>query len=564
MKPQLSQTSPPGRRSGNCLGYLSLVLHAHLPFVRHPEHDDFLEEDWLFEAITETYIPLLWVFEGLVREEIDFRLTMSLTPPLVSMLNDDLLRRRYANHLDLLCELAEKEVARTRQSPEFQETAVMYRDRFLQARDDYWNRWKMDLVGAFARLQDLGRLEIVASAATHGFLPLLRLNPAAVRAQILVGVQDYVDTIGSRPTGIWLPECGYYPGLDEFLKEAGLRYFFVDSHGIHNAGRRTRYGVHAPLFCPSGVAAFGRDQESSKQVWSSVEGYPGDYVYREFYRDIGFDLEFNYIKPYIHTDGIRINTGIKYYRITGRTDAKEPYKRAWALGKAEAHAADFLGNRRRQVGWLHSWMGRRPIVVAPYDAELFGHWWFEGPDWIDSLIRQNASAGDGLRLITPSEYLEEYPVNQIEVPSASSWGHEGYSQLWLNGSNDWIYRHLHAAADRMVDLAARFPNPARTARRALNQAARELLLAQASDWAFIMTRNTVVGYAVQRTRDHLSRFNRLFEMLQNGSIDESWLRGIESSDNIFPHLDYRVYLPYDKHTVLTRSVGADKNGRAGQ
>ncbi len=538
----MRSVSPRQSRADFC-GCLAIVLHAHLPFVRHPEHDDFLEEDWLYEAITETYIPLLWVLEDLAEEGIDFRLTMSLTPPLVSMLNDDLLRCRYAAHLNLLCELAEKEVERTRQSPEFNDTATMYRHRFVREREDYANRWKMDLVGAFVRLQREGKLELVASAATHAFLPLLKVNPAAVRAQVFAGVQEYRETIGGNPAGIWLPECGFYPGLDEILKDAGLRFFFIDSHGIHNASGRTKYGVHAPLYCPSGVAAFGRDPESSRQVWSSIEGYPGDPVYREFYRDIGFDLNFDYIKPYVHRDGIRINTGIKYYRITGRTDAKEPYVRKWALERTATHAANFLFNRRHQMEWLRGWMGRSPIVVAPYDAELFGHWWFEGPEWIDCLIRSLARNQEGVGMITPSEYLETYPVNQIEMPSASSWGYEGYSKLWLNGSNDWIYRHLHAAADRMTELAARCKHPSRLARRALNQAARELMLAQASDWAFIMTRNTAVGYAVRQTKDHLLRFNRLYEMLLSGLVDEAWLHEVESMDNIFPRLDYRIYLP---------------------
>ena len=263
------------------LGHLCLVLHAHLPFVRHPEHEEFLEEDWLYEAITETYIPLLWVFEGLVRDGIDFRLTMSLTPSLISMLNDDLLRRRYLRHLDLLCELAGKEVQRTRYLPDFHETAQMYLARFLRAQADYSTRWGGDLVGAFRRLQDAGKLEIITCGATHGFLPLMRMNPQAVRAQIAVAVQHYAETFGRPPRGIWLPECGFYPGLDEVLKEFGIQFFFVDSHGIQQAASQPKFGVHAPLFCPSGVAAFGRDVESSKQVWSAQEGYPGDVDYRE-------------------------------------------------------------------------------------------------------------------------------------------------------------------------------------------------------------------------------------------------------------------------------------------
>ncbi len=522
-------------------GYLSLVLHAHLPFVRHPEHEEFLEEDWLYEAITETYIPLLWAMERLAENDVDCRLTMSLTPSLVSMLDDDFLRERYARHLDRRCELAEKEVERTRHAPEFHDTARMYRKRLFEARRDYCDRWKMNLVAAFARLQRRGMIEILTSAATHGFLPVLKVNPLAVRAQVLVGAQHTAETFGLRPAGIWLPECGFYPGLDEVLKEVGIRYFFTDTHAIDNAAGRARYGVYAPLYCPSGVAAFGRDPESSKQVWSATEGYPGDVEYREFYRDIGHDLDLDYIRPYIHKDGIRINTGFKYYRVTGRTDFKEPYVRSRALAKAAEHAANFIFHRQSQMKWLQGWMDRKPIVIAPYDAELFGHWWFEGPDWLDSVLRRIASNGSGLRLVTPSEYLEEHPVNQVEMPSASSWGYKGYNEMWLNGTNDWLYRHLHAAADRMVELADGHFTAVGMVQRALNQAARELLLAQASDWAFIMTRGTVVEYAERRTKEHLLRFTQLYEMVKQKSVHSTWLGEVEAKDNLFPNLDYRVY-----------------------
>jgi 1,4-alpha-glucan branching enzyme len=522
------------------LGYLALVLHAHLPFVRHPEHDEFLEEGWLYEAITESYIPLLWMMEGLASDGVQFRLTMSLTPTLVTMLDDDLLRRRYLRHLDRLCELAEKEVERTRHLPDFHDTAVFYRERFAKAREDYCHRWKKDLVAAFARLRRAGHVEIVAGAASHGYLPLLRVNPAAVRAQILIGAQHYRETFDTAPRGFWLPECGFYPGLDETLKEAGIRYFFAESSAIERADRRAKFGVHAPLYCPSGVAVFGRDPEASKQVWSSTEGYPGDPDYREYYRDIGHDLDLDYLKPCIHRDGIRVNTGIKYYRVTGRTDRKEPYVRQRAWEKAAAHAEHFLQSRRAQAESLHAPMGRKPLVIAPYDAELFGHWWFEGPVWLDALCRR-AGGQETVRLVTPSEYLDEYPVNQVETPGASSWGYRGHHEVWLNSANDWIYPHLHAAADQMSGLAGEHSAARGLTRRALNQSARELLLAQSSDWAFIMTRGTMVPYAVRRTKEHLLRFRELYGMLKAKRVHEDRLEEWEAADNLFPRLDYRVY-----------------------
>ncbi|HOG24256.1 MAG TPA: DUF1957 domain-containing protein, partial [Candidatus Omnitrophota bacterium] len=425
--------------------------------------------------------------------------------------------------------------------PQFHETALHYFWEFTRAKDTFNNRYHRDITQAFRHFQDQGRLEIITCGATHGFLPLISRTESAVRGQIETAVRLYEDVLGRRPIGIWLPECGYYPGVDKFLKEQGIRYFLTDTHGILHASPRPKYGVFAPIFCPTGVAAFGRDVESSKQVWSAVEGYPGDYDYREFYRDVGFDLDYDYIRPYISPDGIRVNTGIKYYRITGNTDDKEPYVRAWAIEKAASHAANFMFNREKQIEHLYGFMGRKPLIVAPYDAELYGHWWYEGPDFLNFFIRKTAFDQNVFRLIAPSDYFREYPVNQISTPSFSSWGWKGYSETWLSGSNDWIYRHIHKATLRMSELAGRFRGQNGVVGRALKQAARELYLAQSSDWAFIMHTGTMVPYAIKRTKDHLVNFTRLYDDLTNNRLDEGFLRELESKNNIFPNVDYHMF-----------------------
>jgi len=528
-------------------GYLSLVLHTHLPYVRHPEEEYFLEENWLYEAITETYIPLINVFERLVQDGVDFRITMSLTPPLVSMLRDPLLQSRYIRHIDRLIELTVKEIDRTGYDAHFHGLALMYHRKFIEARETFVNIYKKDLIRAFKKFQEMGFLEIISSCATHGFLPILGVNENAVRAQVMIGVDHYKKTFGCAPKGFWLPECGYYPGVDNILKEAGIKYFFVDSHGISNADPSPKFGVYAPLYCPSGVAAFGRDLESSKQVWSSKEGYPGDVDYREYYKDIGHELDHDYIKPYIHPNGLRINTGLKYWRITGKSHHKEAYVPDWAREKAAMHAGNFMFNREKQIDHLAYHMDRKPIIVAPYDAELFGHWWFEGPMWIEFLARKIAYDQETVRMVTPSEYLEEYPVNQVAVPSASSWGWKGYSEQWLSGGTDWIYRYLHMAQQRMTELAEKFSKeitkPAQNSirLRALNQAARELVLAESSDWAFIMKTGTMVPYAHKRTKLHINRFTKIYDDLLGGSIDREWLKEVELRDNIFSAMDCASY-----------------------
>ncbi len=522
-------------------GYLALVLHAHLPYVRHPEYEDFLEEDWFYEAITETYIPLIEMFNRFEEEGIDFRLTMSLTPSLLSMMADPLLQYRYLRHLNRLIDLAGREIERTRWMPEYHELALMYHWKFTRARQVFLERYDSNLITAFKHHQDAGKIEIITCGATHGFLPLMP-NEKAAQAQITIAADHYEKLLGRRPRGIWLAECGYRPGVDQLLRNAGIKYFFTDTHGILYGDPRPRHGVFAPVYCPdTAVAAFGRDRESSKQVWSAKEGYPGDFYYRDFYRDIGFDLDYDYIRPFLHSDGNRIHTGIKYHRITGAGDEKEVYRPSIAREKAADHAGNFMFNREKQAEHLFGLLGQKPIIVSPYDAELFGHWWYEGPDWIEFLLRKIHYDQETLDTITPSEYLERHPMQQMVQPSMSSWGYKGYNEVWLEGSNDWIYPHLHMMADRMVELAGRYPDADGLLLRALNQAARELLLAQSSDWAFIMKTGTMVEYAHKRTKDHTGRFDRLYNDILASRINEKWLGEVENRDNIFPDIDYRVY-----------------------
>lgn len=522
-------------------GYLMMVLHAHLPFVRHPEYEDFLEEDWLYEAIGETYLPILNMLGGFERDGVKACFTMSLTPPLCEMLADPLLQDRFLRHLAKQQEFIVKELERTHGTP-YQEAAEMYQRHLNECRETFEHRWGKNIVQGFRHYQDVGLVEVMTCGATHGFLPLM-VTESGVRAQVQVAAANYRKHFGRSPRGIWLPECAYAPGIDRFLREAGIEYYFMDTHGVAFGTPRPRYGPFRPVFTPHGVAAFARDVESSRQVWSRDEGYPGDPNYREFYRDMGYDGEYEYVRPFLHNDGVRRNIGIKYHRITGRVElgAKEPYKPSVARERSDSHAGNFMYNRQQQAKWLKDVLGAPPVIVSPYDAELFGHWWFEGPMFLDYLMRKTVYDQSDIVLSTPGRFLDEHPRHQQLQPCASSWGDKGYYEVWLNAGNDWIYRHLHAAEVRMQELARRFPHPNPLQERALKQAARELLLAQASDWAFIITTGTMVAYAEKRTKDHLHRFNGLYLQLVENRLEEMWIGELEWKDNIFGEIDYRVY-----------------------
>lgn len=539
-------------------GYLAMVLHAHLPYTRHPEDPGIMEERWLFEAITECYVPLLRCFEKLVKDGVNFSLTFSLSPPLISMLNDQLLQERYLRYLGSLIRLTEAEIERNREDPAVRDLATMYFYRLNDVRRSFEDDYGGNLLLPLQSLQALGVLEVITTCATHGYLPLMQTREAR-RAQVQLAVEQYGRLFGRPLTGLWLPECGYVPGVDEILKEFGVRYFFVETHGILNASPPPRYGVHAPLACRSGVTAFGRDPESSRQVWDRDTGYPGNAYYREFYRDIGYDLDLEYLAPYLPGGKIRCDTGLKYYRITGPGREKELYRPDLAEQRAALDAQDFAFNRGVQIKQLAARMDRKPIVVAPYDAELFGHWWYEGPRWLESLCRSCANGRNGVKLTTPTSYLGDYVDNQVVDLAASSWGEGGYNLVWLNPSNDWIYRHLHRAETTMVDLADLYPGAEGMVRRVLNQAARELVLAQSSDWAFIIKTKTAVQYAVQRISDHISRFIILAGRLNEDRLEQDELSEFEKKDNIFPEMDYSIY---SRHYRVKRHSGAGGDGKA--
>jgi len=519
-------------------GFLSILLHAHLPFVRHPEYEDSLEERWLVEALVECYLPLLRMLEGRASRGARGRITISLSPTLLAMLADPLLRDRVASRMGRLLELAERDVGRYRGDAPYAGLAAHYRDRF-RGEIELYERWGRDVAAAFRAAETSGTARLITCGATHGFLPLMDLGAPSWRGQIGTAVRAFERHVGHPPEGFWLPECGYTPGVEEVLAEFGVRWFAVDAHGILDACPRPVPGTYAPLRTPSGVLAIGRDAESSRQVWSSTEGYPGDSWYREYYRDQGFDLPIDEVREFLPSGGTRTHLGLKYHRITDRRyPHREPYEPRRAAERVADHAAHFVAGRAAQARAASDALGQPALMLAPYDAELFGHWWYEGPEWLDRVLDAMAASPEAPLVATdPLEAagaLARVPEGRMHP---SSWGAGGYAAVWLDPVNDWIYRHLLRAAERMQRLARAGDRGEALRARALQQAGRELLLAQASDWAFIMKTGTLIPYAVRRTEAHLERFERLAAALESGPLEEPAIAAIEAADPIFPELE---------------------------
>ena len=526
-------------------GRLALVLHAHLPYVRHPEHPRFFEETWLFEAITECYLPLAWICDDWTRDGIPWRLSLTLTPTLCEMLGDPFLEQRYQAHLESQRELARKEQDRTAFDSALRPLAELHHQHLERCRSI--PRPGSFLVGQFRKHQDAGHLEILNCAATHALLPLLTSEPASVRAQLSVAHDSYAARFGREPRGFWLPECGWAPELEPALKEAGIRWFVLETHGVLQGQPPPPAAVFAPVQTPGGLFAFGRDPSSARQVWSRTSGYPGDPRYREFHRDLGHDAEWEYIGPHLST-ARRTFTGFKYHRITGHQvpgDAKEVYQPAAAAAAVADHAAHFVAERLRILSEAGHLLGRTPFMVAPYDAELFGHWWHEGPAFLDQVVRRMCRPDSGLSLVTPGEVLDEEPQVPVSMPAASTWGEGGHLGVWLDESNAWMQTPLRRAGWTMRSLADRFSGRPLDGNidRALRQAGRELLLAQSSDWPFLVRMGTAGDYPAVRFQQHTANFKFLAEGLMTAG-DTGFLEclaGMETRNPLFAGLDWRAW-----------------------
>ena len=510
------------------LGKLAFVLHAHLPYVRKDETNS-LEEDWLFQAIMECYIPLLEIIEFSSRNDPkNTKLTISLSPTLLSLLQSPKIKKKFPEWVSTRIEFLKELPTPKKKATEFLLDNII-------SKFSYWENCGGNLIQKFKFLSDIGCLDIMTCAATHGYLPILRENPETVFAQINTAVNNHKSILGEKPLGIWLPECAYYEDLDQIIFNCGLRYAVLDGHGILNSKPRPRYGVYAPICSKRGVAFFGRDNESTLPVWSARDGFPGDPLYREFHKDLGWELSTSQLME----KGIKTSRplGLKYHRITNNKiplGEKEFYLENEAKKRVKEHADIYLNQRSEQLRRLSLSSNFKPILIAPFDAELFGHWWYEGPVFIKNIFEK--SQNYNINLIHLKGILNTKPNIQVCEPSPSSWGQGGYHNYWLNDKNSWIVPEITKAGSVFVEISSK-SHEDKMSQRILKQAARELLLSESSDWSFILKAGTTTELARERIHRHLSRFWRLIDIFQKRKEDDiAFLEKIEEDDNIFPDI----------------------------
>lgn len=523
-------------------GFLVFELTCHLPFVKHMEEGIYPEENWLNNAVSDTYLPLLRALNRLDRDNIPVNLTLVVSPTLSSMLKDELLQERYIKFLKNQIALGEKEVARTADTPDIRKNAEMYLASYRQDLEDFTETYGKDILSGFRKLEKKKRINIITTCASHCYMPVYTSCPDMLEAQIYTAINSHNRVFNEDTKGFWLPELGYCPGIEKILRKYKIEYFFTAVHSFLFGSRLPHNGIYAPVNVDNtGVYAFCRDLASSRFLLSHDEGYPGDFSYRDYSKDITSEVDAGYLGSLVYPDGSRVNSGYKYHSNSSAFGpGKGIYNRERAATVVEKHADNFIYNIRKRVKSLLQYTDRPPVIVCPADASVFGHWWFEGVDWLETVIRKLAS-DDELALIYPSEYLYTYKNLESVSLSYSSVGNGGYSGDWLNGSNDWIYTHIYSSIDKMKELVARFPDEGGLRRRALNQAAREVLLAQSSDWPLIMKSGIAAPYAGMRFREHIGNFLKIYNDLSGNAVDTEWLTGVEKKNSVFSDVDYMMF-----------------------
>jgi 1,4-alpha-glucan branching enzyme len=557
------------------VGAFTFMLHSHLPYARQAGMWPHGEE-WVHEAIAETYVPLLNALYDLKEEGVPFRLTIGITPILAEQLADPLIIEHFIGYAAERSARAAQDVDRFEQAGDnaMRDLARYYHHWYARVLTSFRDRFGQDIIGGFRALQDEGLVEVATSAATHGYLPLLSRD-SSIHAQLRTGVDVYQRHFNRRPRAIWLPECAYRPaileedngvsvrrpGLESFLAEEGLLVFFSETHTVEGGkpvgmavpGTVGPYGMIARRYAssvtqptvgeqlepgtsllpywvgdaPGQVAVLARHERTGQQVWSATFGYPGDFVYREFHRK----------------DAV---SGMQYWRITGAgvdLGAKEPYNPATAQQQIDGHAKHYVHLIDEQLREYHDRTGGFGSITASYDTELFGHWWFEGVDWLKAVLRGLAER-PAVEVSTASRIIERHPPKEVLSLPESSWGAGGGHYTWLNDETDWMWPLIHAAELRMETLVATYPDAENSRAEVLNQAARELLLLQSSDWPFLVTTGQATDYAAERFQEHLSRFDQLAAIAEADEMTEGdleQLAALRERDNPFPSIDYRQW-----------------------
>jgi len=573
------------------LGQFGLVLHAHLPWVLNHGYWPH-GTNWVYEAAAETYIPLLMELNKLLNEGFTPKITIDISPVLCEMLANDKFKEGFIEYCDMKINGAKADFEQFKKlgMPGVQlNQAKFWEEFYTRTKTEFVDRYKKDLIAGFRELLEKDVLDIITCGATHGYSPLLS-HESSIHGQFYTAVKNYKKHFHKEPTGTWLPECAYRPGyswkkpvgegnayprpgVEKFLSRNNISYFFIDTPLLVGGMSQGVYAERFPLLkqlwenfnkqykeaksefprspfepylvstedAEKPVAFFTRDENTGILVWSGEHGYPGSECYLDFHK-----------KHY--KDAMGGGSGLRYWKVTGaKVDlgSKQLYDINVISNKLDENAGHF---KEAVKGVLRNYKnannGKTGMLCAPYDAELFGHWWFEGVWFINRLVRFFAMDQE-VEMVHCRNFLETngMPEKTVQIPEGS-WGAQNGHYIWLNKDNTWTWEKIYEIEPLVEELVTKYHDSENSdIIRILKQICRENLIMQASDWQFLISTWSARDYAENRFSQHYEDIKRLVGLVQKAATgqkldttDWNYVGKLEEVDDIFDEIDLTPWI----------------------
>lgn len=528
---------------------LLLTLVAHQGYIRHEDEKDYaLQNDILFSAICQTYLPLLDLFHRLESEGLDFKLAMVLSPSLCSLLDDDLIKAQFVHWLEKRIALGEKELLRLADSPELLENAKSILAKARKDLVDFTQVYSRNLLNEFAYFANKGHLELLATCGTYAFLPHYGDMTEILNAQVEVGLYSHRHYFGTNPDGFYLPFMGYTPGIEKVLRSYGFRYTIVDTRSVLFSETLPKNGIFAPVRCnldtntslsQSSLVLFCQDCDTPDDIIGE-DGFASNPLYKTQGKDISFELSGEELvaSGFLEDGMARIPSYFRYWN----DDGDGVYNEKSALEQVKRDADSFLAAKAEKLLGAEECMAEiSPSLTCVIDAKTLGQEWAEGILWLEQVIRSSASYG--INLASPSSILGNPFSLQKIIPYSGVAQGNSYGEDLLDSSNDWMIRYTRKMCERMVDLSDRFPNETGLKVRLLNLGARELMIAQSGEWAKMIHDGFFPEYATERFKQAIKSFMIVFDALGSNTVSTEWLTKLEKEHLLFPWMNFRIFSP---------------------
>ena len=514
---------------------LVLVIVGHQGYIRHIDDCEkyAAENDLLFSSISSTYLPLVNLLNRLAAEKVSFKISLVLSPMLCALLDDPVVQQQYIEWLDARIALGEKELVRCKADSSLLANAEKELAQFRKDKVDFCETYNQNLLAQFSQLSHDGFVELLATAASYAFFPHYADMTEVLNAQVEAGLYSHRKYFGTMPEGFWLPYLGYADGVEKVLRSYGINYTILDTRSLLFSADAPETGIFAPVRCHNSLVVFGRDEDSPLDIVSEENGFMHNPVYKNLYKDIGFELKTEELGDILKSEKVRVSSGYRYW---SKQDAV--YDETKAFAQAAEDAKVFLTAKKDKLENAARLMnGKDASLICTVSATMLGQDWAEGMTFLEHVLRGE----DGFTFAGCGDLIQEQFSLPKITPYPGAASGTGYGEDLLDSSNDWMLMHIRKMCERMVDLANRFPDDTGLKVRLLNLGAKELMIAQGAEWAKMLHEGRFPEYVTEHFKECIASFIAVFDSLGSNTVSTEWLTKLEREHPLFPWMNYRIF-----------------------